>query len=192
MPREDQMTHNGSQDIIKVLNDWRSGDQRGYKKVDAIVYQTLYKIAEKQMRKEKENHTIQTTVLVNHAYMQLINCETEWVDSTHFQALSAGIMRRTLIDHARYKKAQKRGGDLEHTTLMGCEVDNTNVYENIELSKVLEKLAKFDERKARIIKQTFFDGMSYSEIAKALNISKATVERELRAAKDWLRKALIH
>lgn len=151
-----------------------------------MIYDTLKRIAKRQMSRERKDHTLQATVLVNEAYMQLIKGDISWSDSAHFRAIAAKIMRRTLIDYAREKNAKKRGGDLDRITLMESRIISDNTVDILELDDAISKLSEFDERKARVIEMIFFGGLSYEEVANVLDISKATVDRELRIAKAWL------
>ena len=178
-------------DVTQLLQQWRAGDAGAMDKLSPLVYNSLKGIARHQMRRERSDNTLQATVLVNEAYMQLIGGEISWSDSAHFRAIAANIMRRTLVDHARERNAQKRGGDVDKLTLMESRViDNANSLDVLELDEVLKRFAEFDERKARVIELTFFGGMSYQEVGEVLGISKATVERELRLGKAWLYREL--
>lgn len=179
------------QNMTKLLREWRSGDAKALNKIEPIVYAALKRIARNQMFGERSANTLQATVLVNDAYLQLVEDNVSWVDSAHFRALAAKIMRRTLIDHAREKNALKRGGDKDRLTLMESRiVDSDRQFDVIELDDILEKLAEFDECKAKVIELIFFGGLSYLEVAEVLGISKATVDRELRIGKAWLHKEL--
>ncbi|MEM9256366.1 MAG: ECF-type sigma factor [Pseudomonadota bacterium] len=174
-------------EFTRVLKDWRAGDENARQQLAPVVYNALKLIADRQMNRERANHTLQATVLVNDAYMQLVEGELTWHDSVHFRALAATMMRRSLIDHARQRRAQKRGGGQEALTLIEGQIeDDTNTYDILELEEALTKLGEMDERKARTIELVFFGGLSYEEVAEVLSISKATVDRELRVGKAWL------
>jgi len=179
-------TINDTTQVTQLLQQWRSGDAKAEHALTPMIYDTLKRIANRQMSRERKDHTLQATVLVNEAYMQLIKGDISWSDSAHFRAIAAKIMRRTLIDYAREKNAKKRGGDLDRITLMESRVIADNTVDILELDDAITKLAEFDERKAKVIEMIFFGGLSYEEVANVLDISKATVDRELRIAKAWL------
>lgn len=183
-------TISDNHDITQLINDWRNGDDQSQDKLNQVVYDTLKRIARSQMSRERSDNTLQATVLVDEAYMQLVDADISWANSAHFRAVAAKMMRRTLIDHAREKNAQKRGGGTADITLMESRVIGVDQLSVLELDDVLNKLAAFDERKAKAIELTFFGGLNYEEVGEVLSISKATVERELRIAKAWLHNAL--
>jgi RNA polymerase sigma factor (TIGR02999 family) len=173
--------------VTQLLFDWRAGNQQALEELMPMVYDTLRQLAGRYMRNEKQNHTLQATAIVNEAYMKLADVDVPWADRAHFIAIAAKAMRRILVDHARQKNRQKRGGDVSMVTLYDSRIqgmdDNIDV---IELEEALEKLAVFDERKAKAIELLFFGGLTYDEIAEVLGVSAATVDRELRFAKAWL------
>lgn len=179
------------EDMTQLLKDWREGDSQALRRIEPIVYETLKRIAIKQMRKERPDHTLQATALVNDAYMQLLGGDINWADSAHFRALSATIMRRTLIDHARAKRTNKRGGDVHKVTLIEANLaDEESGIDVLEMDDALNKLAGLDERAAKVIELTFFGGMTYAEVGEVMGISKATVDRKLRIGKSWLYREL--
>lgn len=180
--------------VTQLLHDWRGGNQRALEKLMPIVYDTLRDLAGRYMRREAAHHTLQATVVVNEAYIKLIDADVSWADRSHFIAIAARAMRRILVDHARNKGRDKRGGDVTRVTLQdsriypdGAPTPNIDL---LELEDALEKLAQFDERKAQAVELLFFGGLTYDEIAEALGISAATVDRELRFAKAWLYNSL--
>lgn len=143
------------------------------------------------MRGERPGHTLQATALVHEAYMRMVEADIHWKDRAHFFALSARLMRRILVDHAKSAGRAKRGGgaikiSLDDSLTIGHDVDSGLV----ELDGALADLAAFDERKAQIVELQYFGGLTYSETAEALGISAATVDRELRLAKAWLYREL--
>ena len=179
------------QDLTQLIKGWRRGDGGAQNKLDAVIYDTLRRVAGNQMRRERANHTLQATVLVNEAFIQLADAEISWSDSAHFRGVAAKIMRRTLIDYAREKNAAKRGGGVANLTLMESVVDGQDDgFDLLELDELLQRLAEFDERKAKVIELVFFGGLNYAEVGEVLGISKATVDRELRVGKSWLYKEL--
>ena len=152
----------------------------------ALLYTPLKDIAKMHMRRERSGHTLQTTVLVNEAYMQLAISGMSWNDQAHFRSAAARVMRNILTDHARSKRSQKRGGDLGRVTLMESRLGGTDAPDLLDLDEAIKRLAEFDERKAHVVELSFFGGLTYDEIAAVLNISTATVDRELRMGKAWL------
>lgn len=177
-------------EMTQLIQNWRRGDAASSHQLDAVIYDTLRRIAGGQMSRERANHTLQATVLVNEAFLQLADAEISWADSAHFRGVAAKIMRRILIDHAREKNAAKRGGGVANLTLLESAVEGGESFDVLELDEVLQKLAEFDERKAQVIELTFFGGLSYEEVGEVLGISKATVDRELRIGKSWLYKEM--
>jgi RNA polymerase sigma factor (TIGR02999 family) len=156
-----------------------------------MVYEELRRIAERQMRGEGSGHTLQATAVVNEAYLKLIDVEVDWKDRVHFYAVSARLIRRMLVDHARAKHREKRGGAATHVALDDVLVIEAEASEDVlELDDAMRRLAAFDERKSQVVELQFFGGLSYDEVAEALGISAATVHRELKLAKAWLHRDL--
>lgn len=156
-----------------------------------VVYDQLRKVAANCLRSERPDHTLPATALVNEAYMRLVDSNVAWQDRVHFYALSARILRRILVDHAKSNNRQKRGGkfekiQLDEAVLVGPEADRGIV----ELDEALQRLALHDKRKSELIELLFFGGLTYDEAAAALKISPATVHRELTLAKAWLYREL--
>ena len=157
----------------------------------AVVYPELRAIAQRQLSGESEGHTLQPTALVHEAYLRLVGAEIAWEDRKHFFAVAARAMRRVLVDHARARRRDKRGGEATFVTLDDQLAFSTD--SNIDLlalDEALDRLAAQDERKARAIELHFFGGLSYDETARALDVSPATVDRDLRMAKAWLLQQL--
>lgn len=174
-----------------LLHAWRGGESTALDRLLPLVYDELARIARGALRSERADHTLQTRALVHEAYLRLIDADVSWQDKAHFMAVAARTMRRVLVDHARSRRRQKRGGgavkvELEDVAALitGPSVDV------LDLHDVLEKLAEFDARKAAIVELHFFGGLSYDETAEAVGVSAATVDRELRTAKAWLRHQL--
>jgi RNA polymerase sigma factor (TIGR02999 family) len=156
-----------------------------------VVYQQLHKIAARCMRSERTDHTLRATALVHEAYLKLVDANVTWQDRVHFYAVSARLLRNILVDHAKANKRQKRGGGAEKVTfddavLIGPETPGGI----LEIDEALKRLAVHDERKSQIIELLFFGGLTYDEAAAALQISPATVHRELKMAKAWLYREL--
>ena len=153
-----------------------------------LVHQELHQIARRCMAGERVGNSLQATVLVNEAYVRLVDGKlVAWQDRAHFLAVSARVMRRILVDHARAKHAQKRGGDGARVTFDEALVVTDEPRQDfVALDDALEALAKFDERKSRVVELRFFGGLSVEETASVLNVSPDTVMRDWRLAKAWL------
>jgi RNA polymerase sigma factor (TIGR02999 family) len=175
--------------VTQLLHAWQAGDGQALDQLMSLVYHELHRLAEHYMRSERPDHTLQPTSLVHEAYLRLVDSDVGFKDRVHFFAVSSTIMRRVLIDHARGKKRAKRAG--HHVTLdedlLGSEADTVDV---IALDDALTRLAAQDSRKGRVIELVFFGGLKYNEVAEVLDISPATVERDLRMAKAWLYRDL--
>jgi RNA polymerase sigma factor (TIGR02999 family) len=157
-----------------------------------LVHQELHRIALRCMAGEGVGNSLQATALVNEAYVRLVDAKAvEWHDRAHFLAVSARMMRRILVDHARARRYQKRGGDAARVTFdEGLVVTNEPGTDLVALDDALEALAKFDERKSRVIEMRFFGGLTVEETAAVLNVSPDTVMRDWRLAKVWLRREM--
>ncbi len=173
--------------VTRLLLDWHRGQSAALEQLTPLVYQTLREIARRQMRGERPGHTLQPTALVGEAYLKLVNADLAWRDRGHFYAVAARMMRRILVDHARNRQRHKRGGDLTRIELVeGLIPADGNDAELVDLDQALGKLQSFDERKGQVVELIYFGGLTYEETAAALDISPATVDRELRLAKAWL------
>ncbi len=172
--------------FTRLLHAARQGDSSAHNQLLPQVYDELRSIAGHQMRRENAGHTLQATALVHEAYMRLMGTN-EPNDRAHFLALSARTMRRVLVDHARSKSREKRGGELVRVTLVDWQPDSAISEDGIiELDEALNQLAEFDARAARAIELLFFGGMTYEEIGQELGIAKSTVFDDIKAAKAWL------
>jgi RNA polymerase sigma factor (TIGR02999 family) len=177
--------------VTQLLVAVRNGDPRAQEQLLSTVYDELRRLAASYMRKERNSHTLQATALVNEAYIRLAGSDTEAKDRVHFFALAAQTMRRILVDHARSKNRDKRGGGLRQTTLDGSVyVSDDNQGAVIELDDALQKLAQFDERGAKAIELMFFGGLTYEEAGEVLGVSKTTLFEDMRIAKAWLAKEM--
>jgi RNA polymerase sigma factor (TIGR02999 family) len=157
----------------------------------ALIYPELHAIAHRQLRHERPDHVFQTTALLHEAYLRLIGVDIDWQDRKHFFAVAARAMRRVLVDAARARSREKRGGDFQIVTLDDrLALKEESSVDLVALDEALDRLAAVDERKARAIELHFFGGLSYDETARALDISPATVHRDLRMAKAWLYQQL--
>ncbi len=156
-----------------------------------LVYDELRRLAAHYMRGERPEHTLQATALVNEAYLRLVDMEVSWQDRAHFFAVASRLMRRLLVDHARAHQRVKRHSDGPKVTFdEALEVSAEPASDVIALDEALTQLAAFDPRKSEIIELHFFGGLGNEEVAEALGISRATVQRELRLAKAWLNHEL--
>ena len=181
-----------SQNITKLLVDWRNGDQEALDQLMPLVYEELRRMANHYMRNERKGHTLQTSALVNEAYLRLVDHENiDWQNRSHFFGLAAQAMRRILVDHARSRNYQKRGGNAERVSLdEAANFAEERATELIALDEALQELAKLDPRKSRIVEMRYFGGLTGEETAEALGISTATVARDWETAKAWLLREL--
>ncbi len=174
--------------ITQLLADWSKGDKDALDKLMPLVEAELKRIAHNYMRRESKNHTLQTTALVNEAYLKLTaQRNANWQNRDHFFALSSKIMRRILINYAREHHAEKRRGDAEHIALdETLTLSNEKSREFIALDEALEHLAAFDKLKCRIVELRYFGGLTIEETAQILGIAPPTVSIHWRLAKAWL------
>ena len=182
----------GSQEVTRLLLDWSNGDQAALDKLIPLVHSELRKLAGRYMRRESPGHTLQTSALVNEAYLRLIDQKkVRWQNRAHFYGIAAQLMRRILIDHARNHHYAKRGGGALKVSLdEAAAVTEAPAAELLAVDEALEKLTAMDARKGRIVELRFFGGLSLEETAEVMEISSPTVQREWRAAKAWLRRML--
>jgi RNA polymerase sigma factor (TIGR02999 family) len=182
----------GSVDVTALLVAWGKGDAAALERLVPLVQNELHRIAERCMRRERAGHTLQTTALVNEAYVRLVDVQRiNWHDRAHFLAMSARLMRRVLVDHARARKYQKRGGGAVKVTLVEeLGGSNERPHDLVALDDALDALAKIDERKSRVIELRFFGGLSVEETASVLKVSADTVMRDWKLAKAWLLREL--
>lgn len=183
------------QRVTDLLVEWRRGDPEALEQLTPIVYDELRRLARRAMGRESARDLLQTTALVHEAYLRLVGEEITLQNRAHFFAIAATVMRRILVDFARRRGAEKRGGDvdrvaLEEADLAALPAADTDAVEMLALDAALERLAAFDARKARILELRFFTGLTLRETARVLEVSKATVERELKVAKAWLHRSL--
>ncbi|HWT02451.1 MAG TPA: sigma-70 family RNA polymerase sigma factor [Pyrinomonadaceae bacterium] len=180
------------QDVTELLLEWRRGDRAALDRLTPLVYDELRRIAHRYMRQERGGHTLETTALVNEAYLRLAGQQrVEWQDRAHFFAVTAQVMRHVLIDHARRRHYAKRGGAAQQVPLEEAHaMSHERAAELIALDEALEKLAQLDSRKARVVELRYFGGLSLEETADTLQISVMTVRRDWRAARAWLYKRM--
>jgi RNA polymerase sigma-70 factor (ECF subfamily) len=181
-----------SESITKLLVEWREGDQTALDRLIPLVHQELHRLAHHYLKRERPGHTLQTTALVNEAYLKLVDHKgMRWQNRSHFFAVAAQAMRRILVDHARTRDAAKRGGGIAIAPLdEAAAVADTQAAHLLALNDALDQLATMDERKARIVVLRYFGGMSVEETAEVVGVSAATVMREWSSAKTWLFKAM--
>ncbi|MGH9427712.1 MAG: sigma-70 family RNA polymerase sigma factor [Terriglobia bacterium] len=176
-------------DITHLLLAWSGGDREAFNKLASLVYPELKRIARSKLRQHGADGLLQPTVLVHEAYLKLVDqaC-VQWRNRAHFYAIAANTIRRILIDDYRQRIADKRGGGASLMSLDENDaIAHTPSIDLLALNEAFDKLVTLDHRQAEIIEMRFFGGMTHGEIAEVSGISKATVERELRAAKAWLR-----
>jgi RNA polymerase sigma factor (TIGR02999 family) len=178
--------------VTALLQAWSGGDSAALDRLIPIVHDELYRIAHRCMAAEKPGHTLQPTALVNEAYLRLIETRRmNWQNRAHFLAMAARIMRRILVDFARSKQYQKRGGGAVRVTLVDDVAVSTEPGRDlVALDEAIDALARVDERKSRVIEMRFFGGLSVKETAEALQVSPETVIRDWRLAKAWLLRQL--
>ena len=177
-----------SHDVTQLLAAWSNGDPAALENLLPLIYGELHQLARRYMRGESPNHTLQTTALVNEAYLRLVRQkDIRWENRAHFFAASAQSMRRILVDMARGRNRQRRGGNSPHLSLdEGIVFLPDRASEVVALDEALTTLAKLDERKSRVVELRFFGGLSARETADFLKVSETTVEREWKRAKAWL------
>ena len=181
----------GPDDISQLLRAWSNGDELALGELTPIVYAELRRLAHRYMRRERAGHSLQTTALVNEAYMRLVDCtRMQWQNRAHFFAVSSQLMRRILVDHAR-RQNLKRGGGVPHVSLdEAVVVGRQPGLDLVALDDALNALARIDERKGRVVEMRFFAGLSVDEIAAVLKVSPVTVRRDWNSAKIWLYREL--
>jgi RNA polymerase sigma-70 factor, ECF subfamily len=191
MQREAQPGEPAGDDISRLLRAWSDGDQSALEKLTPMVYAELHRLARRYMRRERPGHSLQTTALVNEAYMRLVDYERmQWQNRAHFFAVSAQVMRRILVEHAR-RHNLKRGGGIQHFSLEeAVVVGGDQDADLVALDDKMNALARIDPRKVQVVEMRFFGGLSVEETAEVLKISPVTVKRDWRAAKAWLYREL--
>ena len=181
-----------SEEITRHLQDWRNGNDSALEDILPLIYDELYKTAHRFRARENGEHTLQTTEIINETYLKLVKQKAnDWQSRKHFFAVASIVMRHFLVDYARTKKYQKRGNGLKNLSLnddvgLAQEPDGRI----LALDEALTNLAKFDERKSRIVEMRYFGGLSTLEVAEVLGVSEITVKREWLKAKAWLYEEL--
>jgi len=179
-------------DVTRLLARWNDGDEGALQQLVPIVHEELRRLARRQMAGERPGHTLQPTALVNEAYLRLVNLkQIQWQNRVHFFSMAARLMRRVLVDFARSRGYQKRGGGAKQVSFTEVlEVAEGQPIDVVALDDALEALAKVDERKSRVVELRFFGGLSVEETAEVLNVSRETVKRDWKFAKMWLLRHL--
>lgn len=174
-------------DVSKLLHAWSNGDGSALERLAPIVYDELHRLAHCYMQRERSGHSLQTTALVNEAYIRLVDYKRmQWQDRAHFFAVAAQLMRRILVDYAR-RHNLKRGGNLQHVSLEeAAVVDSEQTADLAALDDAMNALARLDPRKVQVVEMRFFGGLSVEETAEVLKVSSVTVMRDWSTAKAWL------
>ena len=180
------------EDITGLLIAWGGGDRAALDRLMPLVYEELRRLAHRQMRRERPGDTLQTTALVNEAYMRLVDYERVRArDRSHFLSIAAQAMRRVLIERARSRRADKRGSNPQKVSLEdAAEVSDERASDLVALDDALNALAKIDPPKARLVELKYFGGLTTGETARVLGVSTATVERDWRTARIWLHREI--
>ena len=179
--------------VTLLLVKWGEGDRAALDQLVPLVQAELRQLARSYLRRERADHTLQPTALVNEAYLRLVDQRgLRWQNRAHFFGIAARLMRQILVDHARARDAEKRGGaDLERLSLTQAErVAGREDVDVLALNEALERLAEFDPQQARVVELKFFAGLTIEETGEVLNVSHATVERDWKLARAWLRREL--
>jgi RNA polymerase sigma-70 factor (ECF subfamily) len=177
--------------ITRLLHQSQGGNKAAFDELIPVVYEQLYRLASRRLSSERPGHTLRTTEIVNEAYLRLVDADVNWNDRAHFYAIAAQVMRRILIDYAKSRKREKRGGEYEKVPLDSAfELGVPSASNLLEVNEALDRLSAKDERKGRIIELLVFGGLTYDEAAAAVGISAATLHRELKLAKAFLYREL--
>lgn len=179
-------------DITALLINWSKGDKSALDALFPLVERELHRLAHSYMRRENPGHTLQTTALVNEAYLRLVDQKhTHWQNRAHFYGIAAQIMRRFLMNYARDRNCQKRGDKAIHVSLSEAVLlSGSKAAELLDLNEAIERLAALDERKAKVVEFRYFGGLSVEETAEVLQVSSVTVLRDWKMAKAWLAREL--
>lgn len=181
-----------TRNITHLLKEWSDGDRQALDELTPLVYDELRQQATRYLRKERPNHSLQATALINEAFLRLIDVkDVEWQNRAHFFAIAANLMRRILVDHARRRDAEKRGGSqirltLDETLALAEEPE----VDLLAIDEALDRLAVIDQQQARVVELRFFSGLTVDETATALGISPKTVKRDWSVARAWLRREI--
>jgi RNA polymerase sigma factor (TIGR02999 family) len=195
------------QPVTQLLAQWRDGDERAFAELSALMYEELRQLAQRHLRRERSDHTIQKTALVNEAFVRLVGQQSvDWQSRAHFIGLASKLMRRVLVDYARARLADKRGGggvlsldeiaapeadEAPDTTPTALQHLDAHTQEEVSaIDQALQRLEQIDARQAQIVEMRYFGGLTVEQTAEAIGISAATVKREWTLARAWLRREL--
>ncbi len=177
--------------ITQLLKSWRNGDANAAENLVSLVYDRLRRLAGSHLRHERHGHTLAATALVHEAYLRVAEAGISFEDRAHFFAVASTAMRRVLVDYAKHHNRQRRGGGAERAAFEeALVVANEPNPAILDIDDALNRLAKFDERKVRVIELTFFGGLTTAAVADAIGVSEPTIKRELRMARAWIRTQL--
>jgi RNA polymerase sigma-70 factor (ECF subfamily) len=179
-------------EVTQLLLDWGNGNQAALNRLTPLVYEELHRLAHRHMRLERPNHTLQTSALVNEAYVRLVDQRNlHWKNRAHFFSIASRLMRRILVDLARaHHRAKRGGGALQVSLDEAAIISRERAAELVALDEALTRLAAIDQRKSQVVELRFFGGMSVEETAEALRVSPITIKREWSTAKAWLYRAI--
>lgn len=176
-----------SRDVTQLLQAMRAGDEKATAHLLPLVYSELHRLAKSYMRRERQDHTLQATALVNEAYLKLAHGDVDWANREHFIGVAANVMRRVLVDYARQHKAEMRGGSRKRVELEeGLAITAEHVDDVLMVDELLERLKKDQPRQARVVELRYFGGLSFEQIAPLLEVSSRSVKRDWALARIWL------
>lgn len=192
MGHHDEATPDSTHEITRLLRAWGEGDDQALERLTPLVYAEMHRLAHRYMAAEKSGQLLQTTALVHEVYLRLVDVENiDWQNRSHFYGLCARLMRRILVDFARSRNYQKRGGQFTHIELEEAVTVSVVVgSEVVAVDDALKHLAELDTRKSQVVELRFFGGLTVEETAAALNVSAETVMRDWKLAKAWLLREL--
>jgi RNA polymerase sigma factor (TIGR02999 family) len=177
--------------IPQLLEAWRRGDHTAYDRLFPLIYTELRRLARAHLRHEPQGHSLQPTLLVHEVYLRLGDATVDWRNRTHFLSIAARVMRRILVEHARAKAAAKRGGHDPRVTLTGAiPAPDASPVDVLVLDTALDRLRTLDARQSEVVELFYFGGLTHAEIGEVVGVSEATIDRDLRHARAWLRREL--
>lgn len=178
--------------VTDLLQRWKSGDEEALERLTPLVYDQLHRLAHQYIRRERRGHTLQTSALVNEAYLRLVDYKrVDWQNRAHFFAVSAVVMRRVLVDYARQRTSDKRGGESYQVNLSdNLAFTSERAAELVALDEAIESLNQLYPRRSKVVELRYFGGLNNQEAAAVLKVSEATIERDWRFAKAWLYREL--
>ena len=179
-----------SHELTQLLEAWSAGEEEALAKLAPLVHAELYRLAKRYMSRERADHMLQTSALINEAYLKLVDQSVSWQNRNHFFGIAARLMRQILVDHARARQRLKRGGDQYQISLTAAEHESEPNRDLLALNEALEALARVDPLRSQIVELRFFGGLTIDEAAQVMRVSTPTVERGWRAARAWLQTEL--